>query len=146
MDIWGTPSREPVPAKKKKEVRERAKGKCESCRKKPRGVTLQFHHKNMKPTDNRLSNIQLLCPNCHARKHKMFKKVKTESWLGEERVRIKRVGKKPGRKSKYRRKKVGETLLGDPIYRRVKVKPTKKRKTAKKKTKRRKRRDSWEWF
>ncbi len=57
---------------------------------------------------------------------------------------MKRVGKKPGPKPHYRRKKVGETILGDPIYRRVKV--TAKKKVSKKRVKKRKKNDTWGWF
>ena len=38
--------------------------KCELC-----GYTenLELHHINGQPTDNRLENLQILCPNCHAK-------------------------------------------------------------------------------
>ena len=38
--------------------------KCELC-----GYTenLELHHRNGVPTDNRLENLQVLCPNCHAK-------------------------------------------------------------------------------
>ena len=62
-------SREPVPRKIKQKVRDRAKNRCEVCNKKPADVTLEFHHKNMKPNDNSFKNIQLLCPTHHRQKH-----------------------------------------------------------------------------
>lgn len=45
--------------------------KCEIC-----GYTenLELHHINGQPTDNRLENLQILCPNCHA---------KTENFRGK---------------------------------------------------------------
>ena len=45
--------------------------KCEIC-----GYTenLELHHINGQPTDNRLKNLQILCPNCHA---------KTENFRGK---------------------------------------------------------------
>ncbi|MEK6977672.1 MAG: hypothetical protein AABX40_04635 [Candidatus Hydrothermarchaeota archaeon] len=60
-------SREPVPAKVKNTVKKRAKNTCEyrGCNHKS---NLQFHHKNMKNSDNRVSNIELLCPNHHAKR------------------------------------------------------------------------------
>ena len=67
--MLGYSSREPIPADKKRAIIERAGNKCEVCHKKLPGVPLEFHHKNMKNDDNRLSNLQLLCPNHHRRKH-----------------------------------------------------------------------------
>lgn len=36
-------------------------------------ITLQLHHINGKHTDNRLENLQLLCPNCHSQTHNYCK-------------------------------------------------------------------------
>ena len=70
-NIMNKPIREPISIKLRKKVLERAKGKCEKCRKiKNSDVRLNFHHKNMINDDNRLSNIRALCPNCHAKVHK----------------------------------------------------------------------------
>lgn len=30
---------------------------------------LEIHHKNRNRSDNRLENLELVCPNCHAKEH-----------------------------------------------------------------------------
>ena len=48
-------------------LKERGK-KCERCNyDKPE--ILQVHHKNKNTEDNRMENLELICPNCHAEKH-----------------------------------------------------------------------------
>ena len=43
---------------------------CETCGLPPiwngKPITLQLHHKNGDHNDNRLDNLQILCPNCHS--------------------------------------------------------------------------------
>jgi hypothetical protein len=42
--------------------------RCESCLRKTwqgQFIPLDLHHKNGDPKDNRLENLELLCPNCH---------------------------------------------------------------------------------
>ena len=73
--------REPFTAKLKNAVRKRAKGKCEWPRCKQTKY-LQFHHKNMRNDDNRVSNIILLCPNHHAEMHHKKKVVQKKDYLG----------------------------------------------------------------
>ena len=60
-------SRIRVPAKRRHEVEDKYKNKCavKNCRGRP----LQIHHKNMKSSDNRLVNLELLCANDHYAKH-----------------------------------------------------------------------------
>lgn len=52
------------------------KGKnCERCNYNKYEI-LQVHHKNRKKTDNRIKNLEILCPNCHYEEHFLEK-----SWL-----------------------------------------------------------------
>lgn len=48
--------------------------KCEKCGQLPfwedADLTIELHHKNKNPKDNRLGNLQFLCPNCHTQMHK----------------------------------------------------------------------------
>lgn len=77
--------REPVPQSLKRQIFEEQNGKCAKC---PidfnkEELTPHFHHINMNTTDNRRTNIQALCPNCHTKTHKTLKK---------KRVQIKALG------------------------------------------------------
>jgi 5-methylcytosine-specific restriction endonuclease McrA len=102
--ILGYSSREPIPADKKKAVLERAGNRCEVCGEKPYGTTLEFHHKNMKSSDNRLSNLQLLCPNHHRFKHSRKRRVCRTDALGRETSRLVKKTTKTTRKKPRRAK------------------------------------------
>ena len=60
--------RKPIPEYIKEAVRKRAKHRCENqdCRVSDKEVKVEFHHKNGDRNDNRLENIEYLCPNCHS--------------------------------------------------------------------------------
>jgi hypothetical protein len=62
--------RKPIPQYLKDAVRKRAKHRCENsdCRVSDKDVKVEFHHKNGDRNDNRLENIEYLCPNCHSTK------------------------------------------------------------------------------
>jgi len=68
----------------------------------------------MRPTDNRPSNLELLCPTCHAIKHK--EKVKTVvgyTIFGEKRQRVsKRKPKKVKSRKKVRPRKAKSGIPG----------------------------------
>ncbi len=103
-------SREPLPAAKKKAVRERARNTCEfrGCKQK---TNLHFHHKNMKNDDNKLSNIELLCPNHHAKRHaeKRRKVVSRDLITGQKKTRfVKKAKKQKSKKKKKARKKYSD--------------------------------------
>ena len=43
----------------------RAQGKCEKCGKNLYNEKIDIHHKNSEPTDNRETNLMVVCKNCH---------------------------------------------------------------------------------
>jgi hypothetical protein len=65
----GPKVRVPVPIKTQKQLFIRCEGNCEKCEDSLRGLTAHIHHKNGDPSDNRMSNLIVLCPNCHGRIH-----------------------------------------------------------------------------
>ena len=70
--------RKPIPAKLRKEVYEKYKGRCAKC---PKKSPLDIHHKDMKNTNNKPSNLVLLCKNHHGEEHeKYYKKVYSKKW------------------------------------------------------------------
>lgn len=73
----GRPSKDIVKSQKSLKIRLlKAKGKkCERCAYEKFEI-LQVHHKNRDRKDNRLENLELICPNCHYEEH-LFEK----SWL-----------------------------------------------------------------
>tara|TARA_B100001971_G_C18211448_1_gene550969 strand:+ start:677 stop:1027 length:351 start_codon:yes stop_codon:yes gene_type:complete len=64
-----------IPAKRRHEVEDKYKKKCAVCKRSP-PPTLQIHHINQKNSDNRLSNLKLLCPNHHYTLHSKGKNKK----------------------------------------------------------------------
>ena len=46
---------------------------CEECKEttwRGKPIPLDVHHRNRNSKDNQLTNLQLLCPNCHAQQHR----------------------------------------------------------------------------
>ena len=51
--------------------------KCECCgitEWQGKSITLQLHHINGDPTDDRIENLQILCPNCHSQTNTFCKR------------------------------------------------------------------------
>jgi len=93
-----------IPAKRRHEVEEKYNHRCAVCKEKPHGITLQIHHKNMKNNDNRLSNLELLCPNHHIQRHsKAFRRVYYKPTLLGVKKTTRLIKKKPKVKIKKRR-------------------------------------------
>lgn len=53
----------------KHELLVRSKGKCQKCRISLKGMKPDIHHKNRDPSDNKISNLMVLCRNCHSKMH-----------------------------------------------------------------------------
>ncbi|MFH0701121.1 MAG: HNH endonuclease signature motif containing protein [Candidatus Woesearchaeota archaeon] len=47
--------------------------KCQKCKCLLKGLKPHMHHKNGNHSDNRSSNILLVCPNCHSKLHRNMK-------------------------------------------------------------------------
>ena len=62
--------RKPISRGSLRDVYNRAGGECEKCGGSLRGIRGHIHHKNRKPRDNRMSNLLVICNNCHARIHR----------------------------------------------------------------------------
>jgi hypothetical protein len=114
-NIWGdSPKRAPIPASIKKQAYARAKGKCEKC-----GLSFglhrirpNYHHRNAKPKDNRLSNIRVLYPNCHSKSHRYIT-VRETNMFGFTSKRKKLVGEKRKRRKTKKKKKRQERSIFD---------------------------------
>jgi len=108
------PKRKAVRTSDRKHLLDYQKGKCWKCKKsfKRMNVRTYIHHKNLNPKDNRISNLALVCPNCHDKIHQKEKKVrkKVTGPLGFSEYRVvKTKTKKPKKKSKKTTRKKRKT-------------------------------------
>jgi hypothetical protein len=93
--------RKPLKASTKKEVYDKFKGRCNKCSKKN---PLEIHHKDMKNSNNRLSNLVLLCPNHHTLEHqKYYKKVFAKEYHKKNSKSSSKKTKKSPKKKQTRR-------------------------------------------
>lgn len=67
--LWKEKKRPPIKQSVRKELLFRSKGKCERCGKNliSAGIPYHVHHKDGNRKNNRMSNLMLVCPNCHER-------------------------------------------------------------------------------
>lgn len=88
-----------VPKTKRELLNYKQKGKCAGCGKSfgSLGVKPRLHHIGK---TSRISDLQLLCPNCHDAKAHAWK-TRSDPLLGKERIIVrKRLGKKVRKKRK----------------------------------------------
>jgi hypothetical protein len=124
--LFEEPTRKPIPIKVKRQVYNRAKGRCEKC-----GIHLKinegdFHHIRDATVTPRATSIRFLCPLCH-RKYGHKRITRYDDWTGTEIKTIPRVVVKL-RKKKPKTKRVAiRNILGDIIsYRTVKIRKRRK--------------------
>jgi len=114
--------RNPVGSGKKTDALIRAKGKCQKCGKSLEGLRPHIHHKNGNPSDNRSSNLIVLCPNCHSTMHVYRTKTEYHPIYGATKKtvlvtkRIKTRGRK--KKSRKKKRKTQTDIFGFPVSKR----------------------------
>lgn len=102
INFMNKPIREPVPAKRRKEVLKEAKNKCQYPRctiKEREHIKLHIHHKNMINSDNKSSNLVALCATHHGVMHKKYK-IKYKRGIYGERLSSRVVKVKTKKKKK----------------------------------------------
>jgi len=103
--------RKPVRQSDRKHLLDYQKGKCFKCKKSFKQMRVRpiLHHKNLNPKDNRITNLILICPNCHDKIHQKQKKVRVRTTniygLPEYKVVKKTVRKKFTKKKKTKKRK-----------------------------------------
>lgn len=109
----GRKRRPPVPQSIKTKVLQRSKGKCERCHKNVigRGLKPRYHHKDGNPFHNTVSNVVMVCNDCHDKLHE-YRKVTKRDMLGfpiTKRVLTTKKIKKKGRKKKRKKKRKSQS-------------------------------------
>lgn len=105
--------REPVRKSDREHLLDYQGGKCWSCHRSFRqmGVRPILHHKNLNPKDNRITNMVLICSNCHDRIHQKEKKVRKRvtGAFGLPEYRVVKVGSKRKRRTTKKHRKRRES-------------------------------------
>jgi len=129
FDLWEEPRRKPIPVSIQKKVIARSRGRCEICGFDfvKHDVKPHIHHKDGNPRNNKLSNLIVVCPNCHSKLHK-WKIVKEEDFWGFVVKRRKLVAIKPEKLKTTRKKTTSK--------KKTKTKRATKKKSSTRKTKR----------
>ena len=164
FDLWEKPKRKPISISVQKKVIARSRGRCEICGFDfaKHDVKPHIHHKDGNPRNNKLSNLIVVCPNCHSKLHK-WKIVKEEDFWGfvvkrrklvaikpeklkttsKKKTKTKRATKKKSSTRKTKRKTSKKTAKSRKTARKKKT----TRKTSKTKRKRKKKEESiWDLF
>lgn len=116
------PKRKAVRISDRKHLLEFQNGKCWKCGKsfKQMKVRTMVHHKNLNPKDNRITNLVLVCPNCHDKIHQKQKKVRVRTTnvygLPEYKVVKKTARKKTTKKRTTKRRKKKTAAYGVPVF------------------------------
>ena len=79
--------RVPLPLKTKREVYERAGGRCESCGRPLKMNEGEFHHLRKPSVKSTASTIQFLCPTCHRKYGHEWRTRTVHTILGTEKRR-----------------------------------------------------------
>jgi 5-methylcytosine-specific restriction endonuclease McrA len=80
--------REPIPSELRQEIYTRAQNRCENetCGYKS---TLHIHHIDMNNSNNKLTNLLALCPNCHCKAHDgIFTATQLHNWMSRDYHRL----------------------------------------------------------
>jgi len=72
----GVSKRKPIKHGTRTNILADSGAKCQKCGNPLKGLKPHIHHKNGNPRDNKLSNLILLCPNCHSKLHRQMKPIK----------------------------------------------------------------------
>jgi hypothetical protein len=112
----------------KKHLLDYQNGKCNRCKKSFKQMKVRpiLHHKNLNPKDNRITNMILVCSNCHDKIHQKQQnvRVKTKDAFGYTTYKVVKRGvkKKSKKKIQRKRKPTNPFEIKMPVYKPPKFK------------------------